>query len=430
VIWESEGFAWDSRWQVPNAPVKDLKARAGWLAHEFYGRPSESLWVCGVTGTNGKTSCSQWISHALSSMSVKTAVIGTLGSGYPPSLAAVDNTTPDALEVHRLLKQFKTDGARAVAMEVSSHGLDQGRVNGVAFDCALFTNLTHDHLDYHGSMAAYGEAKARLFDAPGLATAVLNLDDAFGVQLAQRLAARGLRTIGYGLSAAPAAEYIFTPRIEAQKAEIRSSWGEAELSLPFVGRFNISNALGVLGCLIAKGVAFPEAVRLLERLPPVPGRMQRIGERPLVVVDYAHTPDALDKVLGALQPVAEARGGRLIAVFGAGGERDAAKRPQMGLAASRRADRLVLTSDNPRGEDPLAIIEAIRRGIDARGAAHYSVEPDRAKAIENAIAAAADADVLLIAGKGHENTQVIAGRSLPFSDAAVAGAALARRGAG
>jgi UDP-N-acetylmuramoyl-L-alanyl-D-glutamate--2,6-diaminopimelate ligase len=424
VLWESEGFAWDSRWQVPNAPVRNLKAQAGLLAHEFYGRASESLWVCGVTGTNGKTSCSQWISAALSSIEIKTAVIGTLGSGFQPPLASVVNTTPDVLEVHRLLAEFKAAGARAVAMEVSSHGLDQGRVNGVAFDCALFTNLTHDHLDYHGSMAAYGEAKARLFDTPGLATAVLNLDDAFGVQLAQRLAARGLRTIGYALSAAPASEFIFASRIEEQKAQIKSSWGEAELTLPFVGRFNISNALGVLGCLIAKGVPFAEAVRLLARLPPVPGRMQKISDRPLVVVDYAHTPDALDKVLAALEPVARARGGRLVAVFGAGGERDAAKRPQMGLAASRRADRIVLTSDNPRSEDPLAIIEAIRRGV----AKECTVEPDRAQAIEGAIAEAADADVVLLAGKGHESTQVIAGRSLPFSDVAVAGAALGRRG--
>jgi len=227
-----------------------------------------------------------------------------------------------------------------------------------------------------------------------------------------------------------AAEFIFASSIAAQKAHIKSSWGEAELALPFVGRFNLSNALGVLGCLIAQGVPFAEAVRLIERLPPVPGRMQQIGERPLVVIDYAHTPDALDKVLATLQPVARARAGRLIAVFGAGGERDAAKRPPMGLAASRRADRIVLTSDNPRSEDPLAIIEAIRGGIEARGLANCTVEPDRERAIDGAIAEAADADVVLIAGKGHENTQVIAGRSLPFSDAAVAGAALARRGAG
>ncbi len=389
------------------------------------------MWVCGVTGTNGKTSCSQWLSHIFSSIEIKTAVIGTLGSGFQPNLNPIENTTPDVLELHRLLAEFKAAGASAVAMEVSSHGLDQGRVSGVAFDCALLTNLTHDHLDYHGSMAAYAEAKARLFDSPGLETAVLNLDDAFGVQLAQRLAARGVRTIGYGLSGMPVdvSEFIFARNIEEQRVEIRSSWGDATVKLPLLGRFNVANALGVLGCLLAKGIPFAESAVLLEKLPPVPGRMQKIAEqpgRPLVVVDYAHSPDALDKVLAALQPVARARGGRLVAVFGAGGERDAGKRPQMGLAAARRADRIVLTSDNPRGEDPLAIIDAIRGGIAGNGG-ECAVEPDRARAIEGAIAAAAAADVILIAGKGHESFQEIAGRRVAFSDAAVAGASLDRR---
>jgi len=415
---------------VPNAPVKNLKAQAGSIAHAFYGRPSESMWVCGVTGTNGKTSCSQWISFALSSANIKTAVVGTLGSGIPPQMLPIGNTTPDVLDLHRLLAGFRAGGAQAVAMEVSSHGLDQGRVNGVAFDCALLTNLTQDHLDYHRTMADYAAAKARLFDAPGLQAAVLNLDDAFGVQLAQRLSARGVHTIGYGLSGMPVdvSEFIFARNIEGQRVDIQSTRGKGSVALPLLGRFNVSNALGVLGCLLAKGIEFEAALALLERLPPVAGRMQPVGERPgqpLVIVDYAHTPDALDKVLAALQPVAQARGGRLVAVFGAGGGRDAAKRPQMGLAAARRADRIVLTSDNPRGEDPLAIIEAIRAGI----AGDCAVEPDRAKAIEAAITAAGAADVVLIAGKGHEDTQEIAGRKLPFSDAAVAGAALSQRGA-
>ena len=426
VLWESEGFRWERGWAVPNAPVQDLRARAGFLAHEFYGRPSESLWVCGVTGTNGKTSCSQWIAALLSGRNERTAVIGTLGAGFAPELAPIENTTPDALEMHRMLKLFKDRGAQAVAMEVSSHGLDQGRVNGVAFDCALLTNLTQDHLDYHGSMAAYAAAKSRLFDTPGLEAAVLNLDDAFGVQLAQRLGKSGVRVIGYGLSNSSA---DLSAEFEGDRIAIRSAWGAGRARLPHPGRFNVSNALGVLGCLIAKGIPFGEGVQLLERLPPVPGRMQRIAEqpgRPLVVVDYAHTPDALDKVLAALEPAARARGGRLVAVFGAGGGRDAAKRPQMGLAASRRADRIVLTSDNPRGEDPLAIITAIRAGIEG-SRADCAVEPDRAKAIEAAIAAADAADVVLIAGKGHEQTQEVAGRKLPFSDAVAAAAALDRR---
>ena len=426
VVWESEGFDWDRGRNVPNAGVKDLKAQAGFLAHEFYGRPSESLWMCGVTGTNGKTSCSQWLAHVLSLKEIKTGVIGTLGSGFPGSLTETSNTTPDALELHRLLAEFKSAGAGAAAMEVSSHGLDQGRVNGVAFDCALFTNLTHDHLDYHGTMAAYAQAKARLFDAPGLGAAVLNLDDPFGVQLAQQLAARRVRTIGYALSdsTVDVSDFIFATSIASTRVGIRSSWGSATAEIPELGRFNVANALGVLGCLVAQGVPFAEGVKLLETLPPLPGRMQKIGDRPLVVVDYAHTPDALDKVLAALRPVAQARGGRLAVVFGAGGGRDAAKRSAMGLVAARLADRIVLTSDNPRGEDPSAIIDAIRRGVSGS----CDTEIDRAKAIDSAIAAAAAADVVLIAGKGHESFQEIAGRRLPFSDAAVAGAALGRRG--
>ena len=439
VLWESEGFAWNDGWKIPNAGVKDLKAQAGYLAHAFYGRPSESLWMCGITGTNGKTSCSHWLAHVLSLKEIRTGVIGTLGSGFPGSLGEHSNTTPDALEVHRWLAEFKSAGASAVAMEVSSHGLEQGRVHAVAFDCALFTNLTHDHLDYHGSMAAYGQAKARLFDMPGLQTAVLNLDDAFGVQLAQSLAARGVRTIGYGISssgkfageagklAGESKEFLCASEPEAERIRIRSSWGEATASIPQLGRFNIANALGVLGCLLAKGIGFEEGVKLLETLPAIPGRMQRIGAqagRPLVVVDFAHTPDALEQVLRSLRPVAQARGGRLVVVFGAGGGRDAAKRPVMGRVAAALADGVVLTSDNPRGEDPLAILEQIRSGI----AGQCVLEVDRAQAIEAAIAAAADADVVLIAGKGHEHTQEIGARKQPFSDAAIADTALVRRG--
>jgi UDP-N-acetylmuramoyl-L-alanyl-D-glutamate--2,6-diaminopimelate ligase len=438
VAWESEGYAWDGALdrarRVPNAGVKDLKSRAGFIAHEFYGRPSASMWVCGVTGTNGKTSCAQWLAHLLSLKEIKTGVIGTLGSGFQPALQPLENTTPDALELHRQLAEFKSSGAGAVAMEVSSHGLEQGRVNGVAFDCALFTNLTHDHLDYHGTLTAYAAAKARLFDAPGLAAAVLNLDDPFGAQLAKRLASRGLRTIGYGISSSGkfsgvAEEFICAFEPDAGSIRVNSSWGEATVAFTQLGRFNVANALGVLGCLVAKGMAFEEATGLLGALPQVAGRMQQIGDRPLVVVDYAHTPDALDKVLSALKPVAQARGGRLVAVFGAGGERDKAKRPVMGGVAAARADRVVLTSDNPRGEDPRAIVSAIRAGLGNTGG-DCVVELDRARAIDAAIGSASEADVVLIAGKGHEGFQEIAGRRLPFSDAAVARAAMRRRGDG
>lgn len=427
VLWEAEGFAWRAEWRVPNAPLAGLRRQAGALAHAFYGRPSAALWTCGVTGTNGKTTCSQWIAAALGAAGRKCGVIGTLGAGFPGALEDAGHTTPDVLELHRLLAQLRRAGAAAAAMEVSSHALAQGRVDGVAFDCALFTNLTHDHLDYHGTMHAYGEAKARLFDGEGLACAVLNLDDAFGVQLAARLAARGVRTIGYRLTPGRSpGEFLAAARVAGGRVTIASTWGEATVALPVLGAYNVANALGVAGALVASGMPFADAARALERLPEVPGRMQRLGgERaPLVVIDYAHSPDALENVLRALRPEARARGGKLVALFGAGGERDRAKRAPMGAVGSRLADRVVLTSDNPRGEDPLAILREIAGGI---GGA-FEQEPDRARAIESAIAAAGAADVVLIAGKGHETTQEIAGRRLPFSDLEAARAALARRG--
>jgi len=414
VLWEEAAFAWRAEWRVPNAAVRGLRRQAGALASDFYGRPSEALWVCGVTGTNGKTSCSQWLAAALARRGVKAAVIGTLGAGTPGALSPTANTTPDAVETQALLKEFREQGAGAVAMEVSSHGLAQQRVDAVRFACALFTNLSHDHLDYHGTMQAYGEAKARLFDLPGLQTAVLNLDDPMGVELARHLRAR-VRTIGYGFAgAAPAAVDEYLPASLLPAGHTRQ-----------LGRFNLANALGVLGCLQAYGVGRDEALALLADLPAVSGRMQVVSQEPLVVIDYAHTPDALEKVLQALRPVAAERGGRLVAVFGAGGERDAAKRPLMGAAASRLADGVVLTSDNPRSEDPLAIIAQIAKGIDKV----HVVEADRGRAIARALAAAAPRDVVLIAGKGHERTQEIDGRRLPFSDESAAQAALAGRGA-
>jgi len=440
VIWESEDFSWRPEWKVPNAGVKGLRHAAGALAHEFYGRPSEAMWVCGVTGTNGKTSCSQWIAALLEGRGVRAGIVGTLGCGFPgalePRFAGVPaNTTPGAVDLHGVLAAMRREGARAGAMEVSSHALAQERVNGVAFDCALFTNLSHDHLDYHGTMEAYGEAKARLFSAPALGAAVLNLDDFMGVRLAQALSARRMRTIGYSLSVdavAPGSvtEFVAAREIavegEAIRLRLASSWGESDVLVNQLARFNASNALGVLGCLIAFGVPYGDAVPMLAALPPVAGRMQTLGggDGPLVVVDYAHTPDALDKVLQALKPAAAARGGTLVAVFGAGGDRDPSKRPAMGAIASHLADRIVLTSDNPRSEDPLEIIAAVRAGV----AVPCEVEPDRARAIESAIVDAQPGDVVLIAGKGHENYQEVAGRRLPFSDMDAARSALALRG--
>ena len=420
VLWEERNFRWRPEWRLPNVPVRELKQQAGRLAHDFYGRPSESLWVCGVTGTNGKTSCSQWIAAALG----KTAVVGTLGAGFPGALSVALNTTPDAVELQRLLREFGDAGAAAVAMEVSSHGLVQGRVNAVRFSCALFTNLTHDHLDYHGTMENYAEAKARLFTVPGLGAAVLNMDDPFGAELARRLAGR-VRTIGYSLAdrrPAGVDEYVIAARISGSHIDLESTWGRTATTIAQLGRFNVANALGVLGCLVANGIGFEEGARRIGKLPAVPGRMQALGDRPLVVIDYAHTPDALENVLQALRTVAAARAGRLAVVFGAGGDRDPTKRPLMGAVATRLADRVLITSDNPRSEDPRAIIADIERGI----AAPHASEPDRARAIEIAVASADPADVILIAGKGHETYQEIGGRKLHFSDEEQVRAALVR----
>jgi UDP-N-acetylmuramoyl-L-alanyl-D-glutamate--2,6-diaminopimelate ligase len=427
VVWESDGFEWNPGWSVPNVAVRGLKQQAGRLAHEYYGRPSEALWTCGVTGTNGKTSCAQWIAAALQSKGEPTGVIGTLGAAFAGKSIDLGNTTPDALELHRLLAQFREDGAKAAAMEVSSHGLVQGRVDAVLFDCALFTNLTHDHLDYHGSMEAYAKAKARLFEFESLTRAVVNLDDVVGVQIARRIAERRLPLTGYSLSLkgiVPGSvdSFIAAREIgvgaESTRVVLSTTWGEREVTLRQVGRFNVSNILGVLGCLLAYGLDIDDALVSISRLPDVAGRMQRVGGsgRPLAVIDYAHTPDALEKVLNALRPVADAGRGRLIVVFGAGGDRDALKRPRMGEIASRLADHLVITSDNPRSEDPLEIIDAIRSGVTAT----HEVQPDRAKAIDGAIRNAGPGDVVLVAGKGHENYQEIAGRRLPFSDVAIA----------
>jgi UDP-N-acetylmuramoyl-L-alanyl-D-glutamate--2,6-diaminopimelate ligase len=418
-VWDSNNFQWRGQWRVPNVGVADLKQRAGELAAQFHGDPSRALWMCGVTGTNGKTSCSQWIAASLERAGAKSGVIGTLGSGYVGALDEGANTTPDALELQARLAKFRDDGARAVAMEVSSHGLVQARVTGVRFACALFTNLSQDHLDYHGSMDAYAEAKARLFTLPGLETAVLNLDDAEGAKLAQRLRGR-VRMIGYSLRPVDA---DMEALVLDEAMQVSSAWGSAKLVTRQVGRFNLSNVLGVIGCLLAYGLPFAEAVATVAELPPVPGRMEKVAEQPLVVVDYAHTPDALEKVLETLRHVATERGGRLVVVFGAGGDRDASKRPLMGAAAARGADRLIITSDNPRSEDPERIIDAIAAGV--RSDAQR--EADRRRAIELAVSEAAAQDVILIAGKGHESYQEIGGRRFPFSDQAVARAAVAAR---
>jgi len=426
VLWEARAFQWDPKWNVPNLGVESLQSRLGHIADFVYGSPSKRLWITGVTGTNGKTSCAQWIAQAFDACGRRAAILGTLGNGLVGALTPATHTTPDVAVLHELLAQFHAAGAQAVAMEVSSHGLDQGRVNGVKFDVALFTNLTRDHLDYHRTMAAYGAAKAQLFTWPGLRAAIINADDPFGQSLIDGARARGQRILTYGFANADIAATAITMDRTGILLEVGTPWGRAMLTSPVVGVFNAQNLLGVLGVLLASDVPLDQAVMALAGLSAPPGRMQRFGGsgRPLVVVDYAHSPDALEKVLIALKP-AVADAGELVCVFGCGGDRDPGKRPQMGGIAARLADRVVVTSDNPRGEEPAIIASAIVKGIRDTGNRRWSIENDRRAAIRGAVAAAKAGDVVLIAGKGHETFQERNGQRTPFSDAAEAEAALA-----
>ncbi len=433
VLWESEGIARVPQITVPNLGISRLQALSGEIARLVYGDPSGKLWMVGVTGTNGKTSVSQWIAQAFTLLGKPCAVIGTLGNGFPGKLQDSPNTTPDAVTLQRELAGFVAADAMACAMEVSSIGLAQGRVAEVAFDVAAFTNLTRDHLEYHGNMEAYGTAKKQLFAMAGIA--VINLDDPFGARLCAELA-DGVRCIGYTLrdaaSLAGQADEIVAAEdlVVSGKGlafNIRTLEGqariEARIEVPLLGRFNAANLLAVLGVLLASGIDLERAASVLPVLTPPPGRMQAAAAgqgEPLVVIDYAHSPDALEQALATLAEIATARGGKIICLFGCGGERDSGKRPLMGRVAELLADRVLLTNDNPRGEDPQAIIEDILRGT--RGKA--SVEPDRATAIRRVVMDAAANDVVLVAGKGHEHYQEIAGRRLPFSDLEQARSAL------
>jgi UDP-N-acetylmuramoyl-L-alanyl-D-glutamate--2,6-diaminopimelate ligase len=426
VFWETNKFVWQTRWNVPQVPIEGLRAKLGAIADAIYGHPSRALSIIGVTGTNGKTSCSHWIAQAAEACGRRSAIIGTLGVGKVGALVPSLQTTPDVCAVHEMLAQFRDAGAAVVSMEVSSHGLDQGRVNNVTFDIALFTNLSRDHLDYHGTMVAYGQAKARLFAWPGLRSAVINADDPFGQGLIDAARTRGQRVVSYGFAGADVAATGIAMAGGGITLSVATPWGRGAVETHVVGEFNAHNLLGVLAVLLESGIAFDEALGALSALTPPPGRMQRFGgERaPLVVVDYAHTPDALEKVLLALKPAVPPQR-ELICVFGCGGDRDKGKRPQMGEIAAQLADRVVVTSDNPRSEDPAEIASAIVHGIRQANSRRYRVELDRAAAIASAIAQARERDVVLIAGKGHETYQERNGVQTPFSDAEHAARALA-----
>jgi UDP-N-acetylmuramoyl-L-alanyl-D-glutamate--2,6-diaminopimelate ligase len=410
----------------PRAPVpgpvvwiESLRAHLGLIAARFYNHPSASMTVIGVTGTNGKTSTVQMLAGALDRLGQRAASIGTLGVGRAGKLRAAERTTPDVITVHGELAALREAGVSHVAMEVSSHALDQQRVDAVEFDLAVFTNLTRDHLDYHDSMQAYGEAKARLFAWPSLRTAVLNIDDAFGRALAERIADR-VPVLTIGVQTADA--NVHASGVEASAAglafRLHTPWGEADVTSSLLGRFNVANLLAVAACLGALDEPFDGIIEALEHVAPVPGRMSHLGghdDQPLLVVDYAHTPDALEQALSSLR---EHCVGRLICVFGCGGERDAGKRPTMAAIAERLADRVIVTDDNPRGEDGNAIVAAIMAGFARPDQVH--VERDRARAIARALGEADARDVVLVAGKGHETYQDIAGERRPFDDLAVA----------
>lgn len=424
VAYESEGAPQMSDSAAQLLPVKGLAQQLSAIAGRFYGEPSRGLHLVGVTGTNGKTSVSQLIAQALDLLGERCGLIGTLGVGFYDALESGKHTTPDPLAVQATLARLKQAGARAVSMEVSSHGLEQGRVAALDFDVAVFTNLSRDHLDYHGSMEAYAAAKAKLFAWPQLKCRVINLDDAFGRQLAADFAES--RLIGYSLEN-PAA-YLYCPEARFSNdgiaARIVSPQGAGLLRSPLLGRFNLSNLLAVVGALLGLNYPLDEILAVMPQLQGPVGRMQRLGggAQPLVVVDYAHTPDALEKVLQALRPHVQ---GELLCLFGCGGDRDRGKRPLMAQIAETLADRVLVTDDNPRTEEPAQIFADIRAGFAQSEAVQFL--HGRGEAIAQLIAGAKVSDVVVLAGKGHEDYQEIHGERLHFSDLEEAAKALAAR---
>ena len=420
--------------QGPVASFLGLKAATAEIAAQWCNHPSKQLQVLAVTGTNGKTSIAWWLAHALaqyrSGSRQGCAMVGTLGIGVPPDVVTTGMTTPDPVCLQYAFADYVQQGIAACAIEASSIGIEEHRLDGTAIHTAVFTNFTQDHLDYHGSMEAYWQAKAKLFAWKGLKAAVINIDDAHGASLAKELVAEGGVDVWTVAVDAPARLQALNVRHGERGLcfEVQEGTSAFNLETGLIGQYNVSNMLGVLATLRTLGISLAEAVEICTDLDPVPGRMEQIVQaaQPLVVVDYAHTPDALEQALKGLQPVAKARGGKLHCVFGCGGNRDATKRPLMGQAAQRQADVVWVTSDNPRGEQPDAIVAQIVAGMQLQG---VHVQVDRTEAIAQAIAQAAEQDVVLLAGKGHEDYQEIMGVKHPFLDMDKAQAALsARRG--
>ncbi len=411
------------------AAYEQLKGASGDIAAAYFDQPSQQIKLLAVTGTNGKTSTVWWLAQALSTLKqvapVPCAMVGTLGIGRPPVVQTTGLTTPDPVLLQKALREFVDTGVQACAIEASSIGLVEQRLQGCRVHSAVFTNFTQDHLDYHGSMRAYWQAKMQLFSWPGLRSAIVNVDDPKGLELLDVLGRTALDIWTVSCSS-PARLQACDISCETRglRFTVCERGGEGVVSKAesqvlqtgLIGLYNVSNLLGVLAAMRSIGVPLAAAVEACADLAPVPGRMEFAGAQgqTLVAVDYAHTPDALGQALRALRPVSAQRGGKLWCVFGCGGDRDAGKRPLMGAVAASHADQVLVTSDNPRGEKPETIISQILLGLS--GHRHVAVEPDRARAIALVLAQAAPADVVLLAGKGHEDYQEVAGQRLAFSD--------------
>ena len=410
IVYEKKNFTWQQSWDASHYGINDLKNNEGEIAHIFFKKPSKELLTIGITGTNGKTTCAYWISEIQNLLGKKTGLIGTLGYGYKKLKPHV-YTTPDAIFNHRILKEFKTEKIKSVVMEVSSHALSQGRVNGILFDVAVFTNLSRDHLDYHLNFKNYFDAKKKLFHFPSLKVAVINIDDAYGKKLKLSLVQNKTKVITYGIKNGDIRASHIEYSLSSTTFQLITKKETYKVKAPIVGEFNVYNLLAVISGLVGSGLPIQKVIKQVSYISQVPGRMERLGTKltPQVFIDYAHTPDALKKALRTLKDQTE---GKLVCVFGCGGDRDKGKRKEMAEAASDLADTNFITSDNPRSESPKKIISEISRSMSGA----YKIEIDRHKAIFKAIEQAKKQDIILIAGKGHETYQEINGVRYPFSD--------------
>jgi UDP-N-acetylmuramoyl-L-alanyl-D-glutamate--2,6-diaminopimelate ligase len=413
IAYEPESFQLSHAFpgDIPCVPVPQLGQKLAAIASRFYQHPTRSLSVTGVTGTNGKTTIAYQLAQAYDLLGQRAAYIGTLGQGDVQALQPLLNTTPDALCLQQSLHDYQQNGIKQVCMEVSSHALSQHRVDEIDFTTAIFTNLSHEHLDYHHTMQAYADAKAELFAMPTLKWAIINHDDAYGQQMAERINS-SCQKLTYGLQDGSDVRAVnWEISMTGSQLDVVSPWGQHEVHVNVLGAFNIYNSLAVFASLLAHGIAASDAVNVMKKLQAAPGRMEVVAQKPCVIVDYAHTPDALENALATLQQLKK---GRLGVVFGCGGDRDKTKRPMMGKIAGEHADFVIITSDNPRTEEPSVIVEEVAAGLDSKVEAVKII--DRQEAIKQALKMADDQDIILIAGKGHEAYQQIGKERFAFSD--------------